>query len=48
MNYAIVKMNYERGLWSAQMVRMALDKRVITEDQYREIVDGDEQEAATE
>lgn len=37
MNFEIIKKNYERGLWSAAMVRVAVRKGVITEEQYEEI-----------
>ena len=37
MNFATIKKNYERGLWSAQMVKMAVQKGVITKEQYTEI-----------
>ena len=37
MTYEMVKRNYERGLWSKQMVRMAVRKGVITAEQYAEI-----------
>lgn len=37
MSYEIIKRNYERGLWSKQMVRMAVRKGVITAEQYHEI-----------
>lgn len=37
MNFATIKKNYERGLWSAQMVKMAVKKGVITKEQYTEI-----------
>ena len=37
MNYETVKKNFERGLWSASMVKMAVKKGVITKDQYEEI-----------
>ncbi len=29
---------YQQGLWSAQMVHDAVDKGIITEQEYREIV----------
>ena len=29
---------YEQGLWSAQMVQDAVDKGIITEQEYRDIV----------
>ena len=38
MNYKTIKQNYERGLWSATMVYMAVRKGVITQEEYNEIV----------
>lgn len=37
MNFATVKKNYDRGLWSAAMVKMAVKKGIITKAQYTEI-----------
>ena len=37
MNFATIKKNYEMGLWSAVMVKMAVRKGVITKEQYTEI-----------
>ena len=37
MNFETVKRNYDRGLWNAAMVKMAVRKGVITREQYREI-----------
>ena len=37
MNFATVKKNYERGLWSISMVKMAVKKGIITKEQYTEI-----------
>lgn len=37
MSYEKVKYNYEAGLWSKQMVRMAVKKGVITKEQYKTI-----------
>lgn len=37
MSYEKVKFNYETGLWSAPMVKMAVKKGVITKKQYTEI-----------
>lgn len=37
MSYEKVKYNYEAGLWSKQMVKMAVRKGVITREQYKEI-----------
>lgn len=38
MNFKIIKRNYDRGLWSKTMVRMAVRKGIITKEQYKEIV----------
>ena len=38
MNFDIVKKNYDKGLWTKQLVRMAVRKGVITSEQYKEIV----------
>lgn len=37
MNYETIKKNYDRGLWSLSMVKMAVRKGVITKEQYTEI-----------
>lgn len=37
MNFDIIKKNYDRGLWTKQMVKVAVVKGVITEAQYKEI-----------
>lgn len=37
MNFATIKKNYERGLWSKAMVKMAVRKGIITSEQYKEI-----------
>lgn len=37
MNYDTIKKNFERGLWNAQMVKMAVRKGVITPEQFKEI-----------
>lgn len=37
MNYETIKKNFERGLWSASMVKMAVRKGIITKEQYTEI-----------
>lgn len=37
MNYQTIKKNYDRGLWSAAMVKMAVKKGIITKEQYTEI-----------
>ena len=37
MTYEIVKRNYDRKLWNKQMVAMAVTKKVINAQQYKEI-----------
>lgn len=41
MTYDLVKRNYDRGLWTAQMVRLAVRKGVITKEQFKEITGQD-------
>ena len=41
MTFEIIKRNFDRKLWNAQMVGMAVAKGVITEEQYREITGED-------
>ena len=37
MSYERIKYYFEAGLWSKQMVKMAVKKGVITKEQYEEI-----------
>ena len=37
MNYQTIKSNYDKGLWSLMMVKMAVRKGVITKTQYTAI-----------
>lgn len=37
MNFKTIKKNYEKGLWSLAMVKMAVRKGIITKAQYQEI-----------
>lgn len=37
MNYQTIKKNFDKGLWSAPMVKMAVRKGIITKEQYTEI-----------
>lgn len=37
MSFEKVKYNYDAGLWSKPMVKMAVRKGVITKEQYQEI-----------
>ena len=41
MNFETIKKNYDRGLWSVSMVKMAVRKGIITKEQYKEIVGKD-------
>lgn len=41
MNFETIKRNFDRGLWNAMMVKMAVRKGVITKEQYREITGKD-------
>lgn len=38
MSFERIKFNYDAGLWSKPMVRMAVRKGVITKEQFKEIV----------
>lgn len=38
MNFKTIKRNYDKGLWSKVMVKMAVRKGVITKEEYEEIV----------
>lgn len=37
MNFETVKKNYEKGLWTKTLVKMAVKKGIITKEQYTEI-----------
>ena len=37
MNFKMIKRNYDKGLWSKAMVKMAVKKGVITKEEYKEI-----------
>ena len=37
MNFDTIKKNYDRGLWTVAMVRVAVKKGVITKEQFKEI-----------
>lgn len=41
MNFATIKRNYEKGLWSLAMVKMAVRKGLITTEEYKEITGSD-------
>ena len=38
MNFDTIKRNYDRGLWTAAMVKIAVKKGVITHNEYESIV----------
>ncbi len=37
MNYETIRKNFDRGLWTASMVKLAVRKGVISPEQYAEI-----------
>ena len=37
MSFETIKRNYDRGLWNAAMVKVAVRKGVITKEQFRDI-----------
>lgn len=37
MNFETIKRNFDKGLWNAVMVKMAVRKGVITKEEYTEI-----------
>lgn len=41
MTYDLVKRNFDRGLWTVNMVRLAVRKGVITKEQFKEITGQD-------
>ena len=43
MDFERVKYRYEKGLWSINLVKMAVRKGVITKEQYKEITEKDYQ-----
>lgn len=40
MNFDRIKYYFDAGLWNAQMVKNAVRKGVITEEQYQQIIGG--------
>ena len=36
MNFKMIKKNFDNGLWTKQMVKVAVKKGVITKEQYRD------------
>lgn len=41
MTFEFIKKNYDRGLWNTIMVRTAVQKGVITAEQFKEITGED-------
>jgi len=41
MTYEMIKKNYDRGLWNKNMVKVAVTKGVITEEEYKLITGED-------
>ena len=41
MTFEFIKKNYDRGLWNIVMVRTAVQKGVITVEQFKEITGED-------
>ena len=41
--YEVIKRNYDRGMWTKQMIAVAVKKGVITPEQYQEITGEDYQ-----
>ena len=39
MNYEMILKNFQKGLWSEQMVHVAVTKGIITEQQYQDILE---------
>lgn len=37
MSFETIKRNYDRGLWNAAMVKMAVRKGIITKEQFQDI-----------
>ena len=37
MNFKMIKNNFDKGLWSVAMVKVAVKKGVITKEQFKEI-----------
>ena len=37
MNFNMIKKNFDKGLWSVAMVKIAVKKGVITKEQFKEI-----------
>lgn len=38
MTFEIIKRNFERGLWNEKQLKVALEKGIITQEEYNEIL----------
>ena len=41
MNFETVKKNYDKGLWTLSLVKMAVKKGIITKEEFKEITGKD-------
>lgn len=41
MDFATIKKNYDKGLWTLPLVKMAVKKGLITKEQFKEITGKD-------
>lgn len=48
MNFQTIKKNFDKGLWNATMVKMAVRKGVITQEECDAILTGKELEKVSE
>lgn len=39
-NFEKIKMFYDKGLWNKEQVHQAVEKGLITEEEYNEIING--------
>ena len=37
MTYELIKQNFDKGLWTSQMVKIPVIRGVITKEQYKDI-----------
>lgn len=39
MNFELIKKNFDRGLWNEKQVEIAKKKGIITEEEYKKIIE---------
>lgn len=39
MNFELIKKNFDRGLWNEKQVEIAKDKGIITQEEYKKIIE---------